>query len=217
MGAGILPQAGEEALPRGRVLSYVTNVSTPTRVRLEAAWWVFMLGVLYMNLFALLFVYLVYDALSELVIWPYFFLPISFEGWVDVSDIVRAVEQCLTDEPWLGVMLILSCVQWLPYMLLAQAIKRGSRVASRMAGVAVSVHLVCVVLAMTLAAALIVVDATGFVSGPHDYSELWWLLAAAPVLVVIMLLKDVVGFLFWIARNPIAEKQPVAFLPGRKV
>ena len=96
----------------------------------------------------------------------------------------------------------------LPVFFGAGAGTEGVRIAGRLAGVAVLGHLILLFLGMAVVMGWLVVEATGIVGGPHDYAELWWLLLGIPVLLLIMLLKDLTAFLFWVCAESDCGRSP---------
>ena len=195
------------AMPKAPILGYVSNVTTPTRVRIVAARGVFWIGVLLGAMSVVLFFLLAGRFVEhELGSGPLFSYPL--QEWIDG----------LKNSPgYLILVFLILFGVFTPALILmgfAAPIRRGRAAPSVIA----MIPLVGIILFVMVATALFlgskVLDI--FDRKDPDYGAAFsFVLLPIPVLIVLVL-KDLCEFLLWIARNPIAEKPAVAFLPEKR-
>jgi hypothetical protein len=200
-------------LPKAPVLGYLSNISTPTRVRVVAARVVLAFAILNLALAALALGFELWN------IWQ-FAHNLAAGGWMG-GRIVPPHSPAL-DDYLLALRIVLDvrtllCLSLFPapgiaLLFLAGPIRRGRKAA----GILALVYFLPLMLLLTLATALygaaILVAALGFGSRPAPAMYVWLLLLPVGI-VFVLLLSDLCGFLSWIARNPMVDKPPVAFLP----
>ena len=209
-------------LPRAPVLSYITGaVGTPTRVRRVAARATLMVGIV------LLGMVLAWGCVEAVRVYELARLEAKFRPmrmlafghplaggpalpasptWDDYGYAVRIV---LVN----GVTVFWGLVALLPGLLLttmSPGVRRGR------AGPCV-VSALCLLPYFAILALLTVLLPTAALM-PREAWYLRLLVLAVPVgVLMILLLKDLCGFLFWIARHPITEKPRLDFVTGKPV
>jgi len=201
------------SLPKAPILSYLSNVSTPTRARLIAARYVFWIGVLFFVLSMALFCWV------GLEIWHYSSYMRFVRGARGVPvpvDIWTRIKFALSYryEYVVYFFLILGFL-FAPGLVLvgfAAPIRRGRRVPSIVALIVLTPAILSIMLATATYMGAIFIDILGDHGRYHWGNAPWLVLTPIPVLVV-LLLKDLCAFLFWIARQPQMEKPPQPFLP----
>lgn len=190
-------------LPRAPVLSYITRAATtPTRVRLVAAWGVLVVALVYGALM-LACAYLIYQDLRNYLGWRWTTLQVIFECW-QYSGTLQ-VETVFS-----GISLVMGCV----LVILAGAVRRGRRLPSLAAAWCMFPLMLLIAAVVIVRGGMAIIEGAGLVGRAEPWA-FWWLLIVPPGVLGILLLKDLCAYLFWIARNPISEKLPVDFLPGK--
>ena len=212
--------AAGPALPKPHLLSYISTVSTPTKVRRVACVGMRVVAGIELLVALMLILYMgsvVRDVLIDrhagggwigpggaMAPLP---APITFR---EVFETTRGVTGRLPLFPLLAFLL---CIVAVFQLTMAGGVKRGHRLAS-----------VCEFFALgplALIVALFVAHLSGlagvnFLEYPNDIPlGLRELLAVPAGALGLGLLSDLGGFLMWIARNPLTEKAPVPFLPRR--
>jgi hypothetical protein len=199
----------ETPLPRAPVLGYLSNMSTPTRVRVVAArgvLWVAMVLFLISTVLLVVTARDVWRTAVWLSLWraagggpPALTMRDVFDALVRPANLVHAV---------------ISVGSLLPPGLLipvASPIRRGRRIPAIVALVGlVSMTLLLTLATATTASAILVVG-VGW-AGHAEPMYLLWLMPAPIAILVILLLGDLGRCLLWIARNPLIEKPPTPFL-----
>ncbi len=110
-------------------------------------------------------------------------------------------------------LVVLILTPGLVLVILARRVYLGRRGASRMSlAMVVPMMAAVAVVSATLACYALVY---GLGRGA-ERAALWWLLAIPPGVLVILILKDLVAYLLWISRVPMADKPKVAFMPRKK-
>jgi hypothetical protein len=202
------------SLPKAPILSYLSNISTPTRVRIIAARGVFWIGIFFFVLSVVLFCW--FGAEFWRVCSTAVFFGRGRVGPVHV-DILTRIKSTLSYRPYYVIYFFLILLFLLmPGLILfgiAAPIRRGRRVPSIIAMILLAPCILAAVWAATLFFGSVIVDIFGDHGRHHWNNAIWLILMPIPVL-VILLLKDLCAFLFWIARNPTAEKPPTPFLPA---
>jgi len=201
-----------ESLPRAPVLGYLSNISTPTRVRIVTARVVLVFASI--NLFVAAWAtargswdiwQLAHANAAMRVRWA--FLPGPATPTID--EYIEAVRENIGSVFLFGFCVTPGCM----LLFLAGPIRRGRLIPSILA-IAYFVPLAFLTaLATAFATAMEFVMAVGL-GRPEPVKYLWlWILPVGAV--IVLLLKDVCGFLWWIARNPMIDKPPETFLPRK--
>jgi hypothetical protein len=191
------------APPKAPILSYLSNISTPTRVRRLAA-----IGLAASSLFYWAGGGLLCWLLGTLVWGDAEYLAWSRgAGTPTLPDFIGAGKEHLLLTALAGVVLAGALLE----VLLAKPVHRGSRTASIM-GLAMLLPVFPVVIllaaAMTSFALQILLDPRR-----ESFRPCLWLLALPAGVLLILLMKDLGACLLWIAHHPQADKPPVPFLP----
>jgi hypothetical protein len=203
----------ETPLPKAPILSYLSNVSTPTRVRSIAARSGFWIGIVHFAFFVVLFVLATWDIWStarDYIRW-------RRVGWGLGAAPAVTLRDCY-DALWVRgnyvyiVFLALTLGASLLLTVFSGAIRRGRRVPAVLALIYLVLFTSLTLFIAGVYISLILVIGLGATSRPQPVVLLWLLLAPVAIL-IILLLKDLCAFLFWIARNPLIEKPPTPFLP----
>jgi hypothetical protein len=202
----------DSSLPKALVLSYVASTESPTRVRQLTARTLRIIGGLMLLTATLLFcvlthsfwqMYREYVAVSvrwrALGLGPYIFRDAAYNWGTDTFPALIALAATIC----LGV---------------TQTAVAGPVFRARKAGCVVAfLSLVPPMLAIgfttACAAGLALVVGAGVGATRARPLNLLWLLTMPIGILLVLLLKDLMGYLRWIARNPITEKLPVRFLP----
>jgi hypothetical protein len=214
--SGAVPAA---ALPRASVLSYVTVVGTPTRVRIVAGRWLVLAGAFVPPI---------------ALVWPVIFLVRGFLeyreytwGWYFrtyhrlppwMPSVSRIVE-----DMWRGYVLDgfgaweWICVGAIPvsicFWIFAPGVKRGNKMACY-GGIAAVGPMALVFAGASFYLGLLAFHfGLGVQRNAPNPKYFLALFAAAATIVLMLLLWDIARFMWWIARNPIVEKPAAAFLP----
>ena len=211
-----------ESLPRAPVLAYLSNISTPTRVRIVVARVVLVFAILNLLVAALTLALAVWDvwkiahelAAGRVFWWGPGRPPPGLAlgpGSPTLSDYLEA----LRIGPGITALVYLSLflTPGTAFLFLSGLIRRGGKIASILALFYFVPLMVLSLLATPMFASAILVDALGLAGRPHPIMYLWLLVIPAGVFIV-LLLQDLCGFLRWIARNPMVDKPPVPFLPA---
>ncbi len=211
------------ALPSARVLSYITTIGSPTRVRRIASISLLVLGIIDL-LVGGTFLYLALVAIYNLAVFATDFgtMPSGFGGIFQygftfiprlaaMTYIMQASQLFVSDYLFFSVSIAATLIAGILQLLFARAVNRGSRVASLCCRMAL---IPSQFLFLFLAGLLFVFPVLLiFFSRPREY----WSLALVPLgllaVLIVLLLVDLWRFLTWVARAPAAEKPPVPFLP----
>jgi hypothetical protein len=205
-------------LPASHVLSYVANVSTPTRVRRVAAGAVLFLAIIEFCLAAICLARIAYAIFRDLAlptVWigpPPGLPPPGFTA----RNVIEAIRVSL-DMRWGEGLFYLGAGIAFPlgvlHFFLSRAVRRGRPVASLFASTTLIPHLFGLFVSASygLGAALVM----GFGLAHFHRSPYAWVALVSGLIAVVLLLtlKDVCLFLLWIARQPHAERPAVAILP----
>ncbi len=192
-------------LPSAHVLSYLTNLNTPTRVRLVAARCTLLIGLLVFLLNMPLLLWAAYDLWRQYRSVRAWFGPLSWSDCYEFFD--TELLTLLFLAAFSGIALALA--------LLSLPIRRAHRPAC-LAAILLLLPVVLVVLGATGSVAslgLFVGLDIGAVHPAPRYEFLLLELFVPIGILLTLLLKDLCGFLRWIAAHPIAEKPPEPFLP----
>jgi hypothetical protein len=188
-------------LPKAPILGYVSNISTPTRVRIVAARGVFWVGVFLFLLTAVLFYWLISNY------W-------NFVGPPTFAGLMPSLEYYPEYAIYFFLILIFSFAPALFLVSFTASIRRGRRVPSVFAMLSLLPFTLFLTLATALFIGAILVDI--FSDRRHfHFGNAPWLLLTPIAVLIILLLKDLCAFLIWIARHPAAEKPPQPFLPAK--
>ncbi len=215
------PVLSPDTLPRAHVLSYITTVSTPTRVRIIAARVTLISGLLNVLIVVCLIVGAsrevyrgaVVRAAPGLVFFGGVALPPAPRP-VELRDFIASSGDYMGRHPWWLGLLIFVMGGAIVLPMAAPAIRRGRRALSLLALFYFSIAAVIVgCLGVLVICYYFAVQFTRYPRW-HDWWALWWLLLIPVAAIPPVLLKDVCAFLLWIIRHPIAEKPPVPFLPA---
>jgi len=203
--------AAGEALPSTVVLSYVANMSTPTRVRVVAARALMVWGGVNVLLgtWALAVVGTdVYRTAKDLARGRLGWLrmggrrkaiPVS----VNVHDVLQAVGQEIRYLITGGLI----------HLWFSRGVRRGRRAATLLSIAALGPQIAVIVLLTALAICGIVLEGLGFGFGRSARPMLLMWVTMLPVPVVgILVLHDVLKFLRWIRRNPMTERTGEPFI-----
>ncbi|MCL2641631.1 MAG: hypothetical protein FWD53_12350 [Phycisphaerales bacterium] len=208
-------QSGESALPRSRVLNYMSVIDSPTRVRVLTGKVLWILGWLAVGAAGLAFI----GGLISL-----------WGAWQHYDSLVASYARYSLSPPtffdflWRGANgepVVVFAAMFLVYSAIAatclscsQPVKRGNRACCYMCMmVLVPSILVWILVAAGVGASLVVSGIDG-----ELLRYPWLFLLLIPVLVAllaVLLLWDLICFLSWIAKHPVTEKPPVAFLPKK--
>ena len=213
---------GRGALPRAPVLAYLANVSTPTRARTVAALGTLVVaaGNLMLGLgIVVLTVWQVYR-----LTWRWRVAPTWTDYWEEAQRLdswffYRSVPWGLIDmvlSTGITTRIVLLAVLWIPALvlvILARDVYFGRRAASSVSLVMVMPVILVVALLTAIAGGGALVYGFGRVP---ERAALWLLLVVPPGALLVLVLMDLCSYLRWIARAPLAEKPPVAFLPAKR-
>jgi hypothetical protein len=200
-------------LPRAPVLGYLTNISTPTRVRIVAARVVLVLAVLNLALAALTLVMtgwdcwqIAHDRAALRGVWGGPALPPTLDDY----------RYALWHGPGIVafVCFVFFMAPGIVLLFLSGPIRRGHKIPSILAVLYFVPLMLLSVLAAALFASEILVEVLGIAGRPHP-AMCFWLVVLPVAVLVVLLLNDLCRFLIWIARNPMIDKPRVAFLGGR--
>jgi hypothetical protein len=206
----VMPALGTPAVPHGAILSYVTNVSTPTRVRLVASRAVLFAGVV--EALAALFLLLglaliVWDRYNALRRWP------IWMGAGPTFNLRIAIEESIRYYFLFYLLLAVSATTASLHLFFTRAVRRGGAKASILSAIAlVPLMGVLFFTALSLWCAAMLVGFGLFRTERSPIALLWFALGMVAV-VQVLALKDVMTFLRWIAKNPQTERPTVAILP----
>jgi hypothetical protein len=196
-------------LPKAPILSYFTNTSSPTRVRILAARAVFWIALLNWVLATVILVQSILD------IWG---TARDFAGGPSVSfqDVLDALRYSLFyDNGFLEFSgLVLALAPALLLSIVSGPVRRGGRVAALLAFFYLMPLTVLITVTTASYGSLLLVMSLGIAGKAYPSYLVGFLLLPLPTL-AILLLKDLCSFLRWIARQPAAEKPPPPFLPTR--
>jgi hypothetical protein len=211
-------------LPHARVLGYVGHVSTPTRVKIISARVLQILGWLQILLALALVVPMamtLHQRASDFARWRAgHFGPLVVAGAPAVPppaptfvDYRRASLEALSNSPGRAFVLLVFFPDGLFLVLMAGTVRKGQRLGSQLCFVALCPLIGTISVLGALAGCFTLMYAFGLFREPPS---LW----AVPALLIflllglaLLLLVDLVGYLRWIARHPLAEKPPMPFLP----
>jgi hypothetical protein len=195
-------------LPKAPILSYLSNISTPTRVRLIAARGILVLAVLCLLLFAFVFIWNASHLHAEVRWFAY-----DRSRSPTLQDYVNV---CWNIRRFFTIFLFDVILVFTPGVILAilpRPVRAGRKVPCILAMTVVIPLVVVFALATLYIFCKTFVDIFNAVPRP-DYSYAPWFLTAPIGVLGIVLLKDLCVILHWIARNPTVEKTPTPFLPG---
>jgi hypothetical protein len=192
-------------LPKAPILGYLSNITTPTRVRILAARGVFGVGILFFALSAVLFVWL-----ANRFMYSY------THRWGGGGGILNGISYVFNYHPeYLVYFFLVLAFLFMPALTLvgfAAAVRRGRQGPSVIATICLLPFTLALLIATAIFLGTIFLDIFDTRRYPHFSYALWLLLTPISV-VVVLLIKDLCGFLIWIARNPAVEKPPTPFLP----
>ncbi len=192
-------------LPRATVLSYLTPSSrlTPTRIRRVASWSTIGMGILHL-------------------------LGAGLGGWVAYSEI----EYWFRSFTWSSVVAKWGYNPELCYFLaiviagsfylfvgglmlfwLAHFVRRGRAGACMVATFFVGVMALLLLIASGMMGSKALLGPIWPTERSPDWTTLAWMPVALVLGLLVLIAKDLIGYLLWIRRNPLAEKAPVKFLP----
>jgi hypothetical protein len=203
----------ETPLPKAPILSYLSNVSTPTRVRNIAARSGFWIGVVHFAFFSILFVLAAWDIWTtarDYIRW-------HRAGWVMAAAPAVTLRDYY-DALWVRgnyvyiIFLAITLAASLLLTVFSGPIRRGRKVPAVLALIYLVLFTSLIVFVAGVCISVVLVVGLGTAGKPQPV-VLLWLLPAPVAILIILLLKDLCAFLFWIARNPTIEKPPTAFLP----
>ena len=206
--------AAQESLPRSLVLTYLTPITTATRVRLISFWALVALGFISIIFLVCLTAHIgsQVDELAKSGVWFRWPGPGRAPG-PGLSDYLGALKIELSIEPYfvLAEAIVLAPAILLP--LLAAPVRRGRRVPSLIAQFTVAPLMVPIALATAVFSGWGIVQ--GYATGGED-QQLWWVLVAVPGILTLLLVNDICRLLRWIARYPESEGPAISFVSGRR-
>ncbi|HEY4329222.1 MAG TPA: hypothetical protein VGN88_05765 [Phycisphaerae bacterium] len=193
-------------LPRSHVLGYITGGVTPTRVRRVAGFCLMVMGAIHFVLGIGMGMLIGYEVWREI-------------SWRPISpdEILRALEYQFRWEmgPLPFLFLAIGFLAGPILLVLAWPVRRGHSIGSQLAMIVVAAELALAGLATAICGGAALVWGIDFTGRP-EREKLWWLLVVPVGILVVLLLKDLCGYLKWISRNPITEKPAVAFMGKAK-
>ena len=213
-----------ESLPRTHVLSYVSSISSPTRVRIVAARVTRLAGFLNAALGVLLAASIGWDTYrrAEMLAGAWIgppgpiFPPHPVVRGMSVSVVLEALAFTVRHEPFMVFCLVVAASSAVFLWLMAAPIKRGASAASRATQAYFGAWIIPAFLA-TVSLGVYAFARAGIVvheQHPNRWA-LWWLFMLPVGSVAILILRDICVLLVWITRNPGAEKPRVPFLPQK--
>lgn len=193
-----------DPLPQSQILSYVTNLNSPTRVRRVAAWGVGVSALFYASLVP-------FTSIEELTL-----LAIPVESWIRGKPLSSVMGEFsyLLDRLWPFLLIPAELL----FLVLCQtalviSVARGRKFACRIAWwTMIPAVLVAAWYALSYSTYAI---AWGFSFGHlhGDPFEFFWLLPAFGFVIGSLIFRDWIVMLRWVARQPNAEKPKIPFLP----
>jgi hypothetical protein len=198
-----------QPLPSARVLSYITNLSTPTRVRRVASVSLWALATLQLTTAGLV-AYPVIDGIIKLTD-PRWRIP---GGPPTLADYWWAISHYLVPIAMIVVLFLAA----LALIIVTPAVKLGHRKASLFALASVIPLLVMLLVSSALCACTAVILVADLFKKYEAPSAAWAILPVILSLVLGLLgllVIDLQRLLLWIARHPQAEKGRTPFLPAR--
>jgi hypothetical protein len=194
-------------LPRSHVLSYVTTVTSATRVREVAARGLKVLG--WGQVAFAIFIlgwgcWIVWE--DMLGRWG------GTAGWTTWDFINRIADQLMSASAFLVAVSVLLVCFAASLLLCARPVLRGSRSGCLVAKSCMVPSVLLLYYATALVACYAIIVGTGMFREPENRRYLLLLLFLPPLAVLLAALWDLWEFLGWIARNPATEKPRVAFL-----
>jgi len=217
-------QTTATALPGGRLLNYVGSVNTPTRAKRVAGTATLAVGIAYLAAAVLML-----GAFG----WEVRRLAVDVARWAgiiwhgdagvgppapspDFGNYVEGFNAALRHEPEMFVLGVVGGFCGLLLVVFCRAVKRGQRVPAYISIASLFPLMLMAGSASAGFGAGFLMFALGLFHEPRSWWALPCFLGLAACGLIVLLLKDLCGFLRWIGKQPSAEKPAAAFLPVKK-
>jgi hypothetical protein len=193
------------AIPPTTVLGYLTRGGEPTRVRSIAAKTMVLVGMLDFLLAISLIALGLTDNLSRYG---------NFRYYIEAGNYLAALRNFISDESQFVIASAILLTYGVMSLVLAGPVKRGRRSSSLVTWWSLAPLAPLVLLSAGAAATGVVIYTVGFFGRPDLPLSALLAVCTAVAALYVLLLKDLMAYLRWIAINPATEKQPQRFLPN---
>jgi len=209
-------------LPGGRLLNYVGSVNTPTRARRVASTAVMVVGVIQLIIAVVLvgfFVARVIDRARSYATWARSAHVVGLHGGLVVTpgspmpeDYLKSTQRELEMIPPELVLGLPAAFFGLLLLLFHRAVNRGQKVPCYLCLASVIPLMCAMAISSAGFGALGLMFGVGLFREPPSWRAVPCLAGIVVCGLIVLLMKDLCGFLRWIAKQPSAEKPAVPFL-----